>query len=742
MSAPRPSVVVSLLLSLGAAGRAPAQELPVGVEAEGEATEGEATEGEAAEGEAAGGEAAETEEVVPPSFELEDAVERAIQARRAELSDGSYEFCHEEDFDADELSERRFCRVWEGSAREVCPQASKLCVRSESWWDKLSLSLPPWLGWLLIGLLAAAAVLAFARSIYRARRERGAADLSEVLIDEDALADDIQHLPEAPALTILRRARATFEEGQVREAGLLLQLAALRYLDDTGLVQFHASRTNGEYLRAIRRYSELWAFYRRIAHVTDRARFGDGIAESGEVSALLERAAALLAAPPVELDSAAPAASSLVLVIVMVLAGSLSAGCDGAGRPYYSHRPLGMAALPGLLREMGLEVEIGRYEIAEVPADVGVVVLRGAAALGDVKDLGLDALLDRDLAVVVIDVGTTASLFLPLTSTLTSTGAVLDLLNPSWQQPPPAEHAPGEDLFCGIDLAAIGELLDGDPVRLPRAADLRWDGKTSTTSGSKHTIELSPLLGASFGEDGTVRAAGFGGVRYEEVDDGEASRYLRGCTLVLRDELFTNASLAISGNAAFVGAIFGTLTRQGQRILLLESVDKGGGGIARSVSQSRLLPLILQGGLWVALLFLFLGAAFGPLRDPVRSEHKAFVEHVEAIGRHYARAGLGGLTHAARSLARLVVLRHRHEARGGAEAGWLAIARHLAGKHGLEERDVEAALRLGLEGLGQLGPPAAEDPAPASERMLHTLSTLLSSRRQQKDNARRRRARR
>lgn len=720
MIAARPVVAVSLVLSLGAAGRTLAQELPV---------EGEE---EAA--------AVDAEDVVPPSFELEDAVERAIQARKAELSDGSYEFCHEEDFEADKLSEKRFCRVWEGSAREVCPQASKLCVSSESWWDKLSLSLPPWLGWLVIGLVSAAAVLAFARSIYRAQRERGAPDLSDGLIDEDALTDAIQQLPEAPALAILRRARATFEEGKVPEAGLLLQLAALRYLDDTGLVQFHASRTNGEYLRAIRRYPELWAFYRRIAHVTDRARFGDGTADSGEVSALLERAAALLAAPPAELPSATPATSSLVLA--MVLAASLGAGCDGAGRPYYSHRPLGMAALPGLLREMGLEVEIGRYEIAEVPADVGVVVLRGATALGDVKDLGLDALLDRDLAVVVIDEGTTASLFLPLTSTLTSTGAVLDLLNPSWQQPPPAELTPGEDMFCGIDLAAIGALMGGDPVRLPRAADLRWDGKTSTTSASKHTIELSPLLGASFGEDGTVRAAGFGGVRYEEADDGEASRYLHGCTLVLRAELFTNASLAISGNAAFVGAVFGTLTRQGQRILLLESVDKGGGGIARSVSQSRLLPLILQGGLWVALLFLLLGAAFGPLRDPVKSEHKAFVEHVEAIGRHYARAGIGGLTHAARSLARLVVMRHRHEARGGAEAGWLAIARHLAGKHGLEERDVEAALRLGLEGLGQLGPPAAEDPAPASERMLRTLSTLLSSRRQQKDNSRRRRARR
>jgi hypothetical protein len=84
-----------------------------------------------------------------------------------------------------------------------------------------------------------------------------------------------------------------------------------------------------------------------------------------------------------------------------------------------------------------------------------------------------------------------------------------------------------------------------------------------------------------------------------------------------------------------------------------------------------------------------------------------------------------GLTHAARSLARLVVMRHRDQVRGGPSGGWASVAQHLSQKLEIDEKDVRAALRLGIDGTSELGSPGPEDPSPSSERMLRTLSRLL-----------------
>ncbi|MCB9652428.1 MAG: hypothetical protein H6730_38340, partial [Deltaproteobacteria bacterium] len=47
--------------------------------------------------------------------------------------------------------------------------------------------------------------------------------------------------------------------------------------------------------------------------------------------------------------------------------------------------------------------------------------------------------------------------------------------------------------------------------------------------------------------------------------------------------------------------------------------------------------------------------------------------------------------------------------------------------------DVRAALRLGIEGINELGSPGPDDPLPSSERMQVTLSRLLHGHRQSAD---------
>ena len=77
-------------------------------------------------------------------------------------------------------------------------------------------------------------------------------------------------------------------------------------------------------------------------------------------------------------------------------------------------------------------------------------------------------------------------------------------------------------------------------------------------------------------------------------------------------------------------------------------------------------------------------------------------------------------------------LSDRDRVRGGSSGGWLALSKHLAETHGLPEEDVKAALRLGIEGVTELGTPQIGDPSPSSQRILQTLSRLLGVRSKEK----------
>ena len=131
---------------------------------------------------------------------------------------------------------------------------------------------------------------------------------------------------------------------------------------------------------------------------------------------------------------------------------------------------------------------------------------------------------------------------------------------------------------------------------------------------------------------------------------------------------------------------------------------------AQTLKASNLLPFVLQSLVTLILLFLFIGAAFGPLSDPDQRSHKAFVEHVEAIGKQYARTGQPGLTYAAQALAKLLVMRHRDRLRGGTSGGWAALAQELSEKHNVPVETVKAALRLGMDGVTELGTPVPRRP--------------------------------
>jgi hypothetical protein len=117
-----------------------------------------------------------------------------------------------------------------------------------------------------------------------------------------------------------------------------------------------------------------------------------------------------------------------------------------------------------------------------------------------------------------------------------------------------------------------------------------------------------------------------------EGDERKPSRVV----VLADDSLLRNASLLVADNAALLEAML----RDGGTAV--ELVGDLAGLVAKnpveSVERGRLGPALLQLAGFLVLFFVCQGARFGrPVPEP-RSERRAFVEHVRALGLHYARA--------------------------------------------------------------------------------------------------------
>lgn len=695
----------------------------------------------------------------PPSFTLLATILISVSTTRAaaqptsgaladvgratEFEKRTYRFCHDPDFGARGVVGTDLCVILDASTQDVCPTAAEHCaawvelparntfgeyVRRRRNERRPSIYLdfiPPWMRWVLLGSLVIAGIIVLGRQFARAGWKREESDLRAEI--SSAAARNLQALPDKRSQALLRLARTRLQDRALEETVLLLHLALLRYLDDEGLARYHPSKTNGEYLRAVRHHRSLARVFRRVALQTERIRFGDGRADETQLGPLLEDVGGELSKPRTK-NGRSLGASASVAALLLVGAGTTGIGCGGDNplQPYYDHGPAGLSALPELLESAGLPGTLSQKALLDVPPETRVVVLRTSAAGRTFRpeEMNLDGLLDRSIQVVVLDDLAKASRFLPLTSTVAG-GAkpksmALDL-----------RVSPG-DPPCTAPFFRLKHTFHDGRVRIPDGRVLVWDGERHTGAVSSHHLALKPFVVLRQPPPGLRdehAAAAFAVYRRRAGDEA-----LPGCLYVFSDrDLFTNASLTRPANARWAAGFFAALQGSADReILFAERLD--GYGVSgygntenpgRALQASNLLPFLIHAMTLLALLYLALGTPFGPLRDPERWEHRAFVEHIEALGRQYARMGDRGLTHAAISLAKYIVTLQRDKVRGGAEHGWQARASELAHRHRLPADDVKMALRLGIEGNSELGAPAPHDPAPASERMLRTLSRLL-----------------
>lgn len=683
----------------------------------------------------------------------------AVRGRAEEFAKKRYAFCHDPDFGKDGTIGADFCVILDEGSQAVCPEAAH-CKdwedlptkwrfgtaggksRSERAIRRVSKSrplvdlpeIPDFVQYLLLAGIIAVLVGVFASLLAKAGWEKEDLDFADPEISD--AARKLQALPEARARTLLRMAaKALDERNDGHEAAVLVHLAILRHLDDEGLARYHPSKTNGDYLRAVRRRKDLVGLLKSVVNLTERIRFGDGHVDIDAVRVALDSASPILAA-----NRAEPKTKSLggiATLALVVAAGSPLSGCQPTPgtQAYYSGSPVGMGALVPLLRAAGMKTKIHRDRLSDLPDDTSVIVLR-TSALGEEtwpSDFKLDTQFDLGRTVVIIDDFDKSSELLPSTSAITSSGSI------------PKATQLRFNIESGLSCAhMLEDMVPGTaehPAKLPEGRLIAYDGVTETTTITAYPLSMQPFLldEGRPSVEGRSTAHGWAMHRLDSEQDA-----LPGCLFLFSDrDLFTNASLTRPDNAAFVAGLFASWVAGSGTIVFADRLDQWSmnesdnpfapdGSAAdptKALKSSNMLPFVLQGLVMLALLYVFLGAAFGPLRDRETQTHKAFVEHVEAIGRQYAHTGKPGLTHSAVSLARFVVMRNRGKVRGGQAGGWSAVATELAEKHDLEEEDVRAALRLGIEGRSDLGAPRLEDPEPSSPRMLETLRRLLSTHR-------------
>ncbi len=656
----------------------------------------------------------------PPGVDPATAATRAIEARNEEFEKTAYQFCHDPAFGQDDdIAARRLCALIDkDTASDVCPAALESCpwgTKERSGWLP---RIPVPAGLLRAGflMLLVGLVVWFVVSMLRSGWEEG---FSPAENDVEEISLDVQRLPEARSQVLLRRATEAFATGDPRQAAVLAHLAVLRHLDDSGLARYHPSKTNGDYARAIRRHKPLQQLFRRLGRQTERIRFGDGQVDPDEVQAVLAEAPAQLSATATTghlspTGTATPSGGAVAGLLLISALGPLA--CNSViDRPYYAHAPEGMAALASVLEAAGLEVEICRCRLNDLPENTGVVLLRSSARLSPAwpEDLKLDAVLSS-IPIVLIDDAVMAH---------RAFSGLKRRPHPVEGQAKPMSvprgHAPCvPKALANADLAPVTLTDDGAIEVLPR-------NRVVTASISEDPIDMIPLIGAT-----ETSSTGGAATMWAARRIGATSE----CFYVLNQRtLFTNASLTRPENAAFAAAFFSSIAGPRTTVAIVERLDAGmvtnsaGDGAGNAFVASNMLPFLLQTLATLLLVLVAVGDAFGPLHDTVTREHKEFVEHVEALGRHYARAGHRGLSHSAHSLARLVVSQNRERVRPGA-GGWRGLVRDLAEKHDLPEEDVLAALRLGLDGTNELGAPSPSDPPPHSDRVLGTLNRLLSAR--------------
>ncbi|MDI1477555.1 DUF4350 domain-containing protein [Polyangium sp. y55x31] len=419
--------------------------------------------------------------------------------------------------------------------------------------------------------------------------------LKNVLSERDAPKDEAppedlpenapgerQKVPRGPVETdvarLLARARAAAQRGAFGPAIDDVYAALLRRLDGDGIIEIHASRTNGDYVRSLRRERpEIAAEVRNIVADVESVQFGSRAASAETFSRIHDRVVPLVSR------------ALGILAVIVGLSATVSCGrvaaldeSDGVFRGDTS--PSGTHAVGAMLSAYGIELRHRRDPLDKLP--------------------------DEDDATLVL---------LP----------DLDISAADFRRMQAWVEAGGDLVVAGVpDLPAwTGASLDAQNVT---------GGDAFVSSGYRHefgeivlAVPPGPSLSLTDAEPLLARSEGIY-ASFKQVGDGRV-------VVLADDKLFTNVALTAGDNAAFLISLFRPLHREVELCDAWTSL--GADTPLDTLSRAHLLPILLQLLLLLGLFFLWQGRAFGVLRDPPANRRRAFADHVRALGLAYARAG-------------------------------------------------------------------------------------------------------
>jgi len=509
---------------------------------------------------------------------------------------GRLPFCHDPNYRL-KSSDRWLCSLSQGEAQR-CPALKQECALAakpdpknerQSHTSKpsdSSLSVPAWLGlvaelafWALVAALVGAVVV----SIVRMRRSRDEVD------DEPAGPTSIAPPPaDAPApiasgdrdvARLLERARRAAEQGNLAAAIDAAHAAAVQGLSSTGNIEVDLDRTNGDYVRELRKAPPLQQEFRAIVNQVELAQFGGVAPTRGAFDRVLEQVLSLLRR------------LAVLSIVVLPLMGLF--GCGGARAPGESEEtsPSGLYAFKRIMADQGAKVHTRVAPLTKLEPGVGVVLLLGAD-LDEQEQKQLLRWVQSGGALVVVG----SSDFMDQAE-----------VSPKHQAcGHHAERGPGSEL-TPLRLAVPGE----------RALSLQPVPESDVVQRVDVTCGGAPYIATSFLDDGTI-------------------------TFVPERELLSNASLSMADNARLVAEIF-AIDEGSTIELVGPWTGDGADSPIQSLKSAGMLPAMLQLLGLALLLAIRKGSSFGARRDEQERERRAFSDHVRAVASNYAKAGAGRL---------------------------------------------------------------------------------------------------
>ncbi len=450
-----------------------------------------------------------------------------------------------------------------------------------------------------VALLLAGVLFAAVRLLLKYLQNRRETPTQEVPAKAEVAPLDVPDadaVPLAPSNDLLDAARRAIEEGRLADAVLFCRGAALRALGDAGHVRLHVSRTDREYVRALRRTApERQGPLRTVIRAVELVRWGGRPITADDARAALA------------------AAVQIVAVLVVMLGVFAARPAHAQERDPYGAD--GDAALLEVFADAGFDARWRLRTLRSVDADTHLLVVNAQDTWMDPEDGAALRSWVEDGGVLILagDDGAFPEL-----------GHVSDFR--------------GEDVRVIREARRLGleapVALGGGIVPYEEAHGEPWVSVTDR-SGERQVVLQRVVVGEG------------------EVIGLSDARYLtNGALIVPANVLFlqsaAHVALAESERVA---------PEEGARLEIATIAGPGSGGGASgenplaSLANARLLPFVLQLLALLALIGLWRGVPFGPLRDPPAEGRIRFSDHARALGRRFARSGAS--RHVASAQARL-----------------------------------------------------------------------------------------